>query len=293
MTAPQLFADLDLARRLEGADLDLLAAAAELIARRHPELDVFRRGVAGGLVVHATEGSPLNKLFGAGLHGPPTNDDLQALSVAETVHEQRGAPLTAEVATLADPALGAELTGRGYRLRGFENLLALPLDAPQPGPLPAGLTLEPVEDDGTLELWIDTVVSGFVAADSQGVAAHEAFARESLEPVIRDFAAVDGMRHLLARWEGAPAGGASVRHTDDICQLCGASTLPEFRRRGVQTALLGARLARAAADGCELAVVTTLPGSKSQQNVQRQGFQLVYGRSVLVREPGGPDDLVG
>ena len=31
-------------------------------------------------------------------------------------------------------------------------------------------------------------------------------------------------------------------------------------------------------------MVTTQPGSKSQQNVQRQGFELVYARAVLVRE---------
>ena len=40
----------------------------------------------------------------------------------------------------------------------------------------------------------------------------------------------------------------------------------------------------AAASGSEVAVVTTQPGSKSQQNVQRQGFELVYARAILVRE---------
>jgi hypothetical protein len=53
----------------------------------------------------------------------------------------------------------------------------------------------------------------------------------------------------------------------------------------VQAALVSARLADAAAVGCDLAVVTTLPGSKSQQNVQRQGFDLLYARAALVRQP--------
>ena len=52
-----------------------------------------------------------------------------------------------------------------------------------------------------------------------------------------------------------------------------------FRRQGVQTALLSTRLADAAAAGCDIAVVTTAPGSKSQQNVHRQGFQLLYTRA--------------
>ena len=64
----------------------------------------------------------------------------------------------------------------------------------------------------------------------------------------------------------------------------GAATRPSHRRRGVQSSLLAARLARAAEAGCDVAVVTTQPGSKSQQNVQRQGFELLYTRAVLVRQ---------
>jgi hypothetical protein len=48
--------------------------------------------------------------------------------------------------------------------------------------------------------------------------------------------------------------------------------------------LLSARLAAATAAGCDIAVVTTLPASKSQRNVQRQGFDLLYTRATLVRQ---------
>ncbi len=68
-----------------------------------------------------------------------------------------------------------------------------------------------------------------------------------------------------------------------MAQLCGAATLPAHRRRGVQGALLAARLAEAREAGCDVAVVTTQPGSKSQENVQRQGFDLLYTRAILVR----------
>jgi len=51
----------------------------------------------------------------------------------------------------------------------------------------------------------------------------------------------------------------------------------------VQSALLAARLEIAGQAGCDVAVVTTQPGSKSQENVQRQGFELLYTRAVLVR----------
>ena len=32
-------------------------------------------------------------------------------------------------------------------------------------------------------------------------------------------------------------------------------------------------------------MVTTQPGSKSQQNVQREGFSLLYSRALLVKNP--------
>jgi len=52
----------------------------------------------------------------------------------------------------------------------------------------------------------------------------------------------------------------------------------------VQTALLARRLADAASAGCDLAVVTTQPGSPSLRNAQRRGFAVLSARAVLVRE---------
>ena len=120
--------------------------------------------------------------------------------------------------------------------------------------------------------------------DTQGVPSHEEFPREVIEAAERDFAAAGVIRYAALR-DGVMAGGASIRMTAGVAQLTGAATAPAHRRRGVQTALLSARLADAAAAGCDVAVVTTQPGSKSQQNVQRRGFDLLYTRAVLVKQP--------
>jgi N-acetylglutamate synthase-like GNAT family acetyltransferase len=100
-----------------------------------------------------------------------------------------------------------------------------------------------------------------------------------------DLAAADDVRRYIALHDGVVAGGASLRMTEGIAQLTGAATAPAHRRRGIQTALLAARLADAAAADCEIAVVTTQPGSRSQQNAQRQGFDLLYTRAILVKQP--------
>ena len=91
-------------------------------------------------------------------------------------------------------------------------------------------------------------------------------------------AALARLHEMLVRIARGEVGRRAPR-----LQLTGAATVPAHRRRGVQTALLSARLADAAAAGCDVAVITTQPGSKSQQNAQRQGFDLLYTRAVLVK----------
>ena len=88
----------------------------------------------------------------------------------------------------------------------------------------------------------------------------------------------------LARVDGELAGGATMAIRNGVAGLFGASTLPAFRTRGVQTALLHKRLARAAEAGCDLAVSLALPGSASQRNIVRQGFSVLYTRVKFEKE---------
>jgi ribosomal protein S18 acetylase RimI-like enzyme len=71
---------------------------------------------------------------------------------------------------------------------------------------------------------------------------------------------------------------------DGIAGLFGASTLPAYRNRGVQKALLAARIARAANASCDLVVCLARPGGTSQRNVVRRGFSVLYTRVKFERE---------
>jgi hypothetical protein len=66
---------------------------------------------------------------------------------------------------------------------------------------------------------------------------------------------------------------------DDACVLAGASTIPEGRNQGAQNALLAARLEFAAGRGCKFAIMGAAPGSQSQKNAQRNGFDIAYTRT--------------
>jgi ribosomal protein S18 acetylase RimI-like enzyme len=188
-----------------------------------------------------------------------------------------------ELAQLADPAIGALLTGRGYRLESFENVLGRALTGESERVMPPGVEVRPsgAEESGA---WLDVVAEGSAHPDTQGVPWHEEFPREVIIGAERDMAAAGAVRYAALR-DGIIAGGATMRMSEGVAQLTGAATAPAHRRRGVHTALLSARLADAAAAGCDVAVIITQPGSKSQQNAQRQGFDLLYARAVLVKQP--------
>jgi GNAT superfamily N-acetyltransferase len=271
------FASTELAARIERAESELIRSGAEAVRRRNSA--VLTIPIAGGVVVWAEQDSPLNKVAGLGFAGAPDDGELDAV---ERAFDERSTPVRVELASLADPETASRLARRGYLFVGFENVLGLPLKDRQPLELPAGIE---VAESGPAEFseWLDAVVTGFAHPDDQGVPSDEEFPREVLERVMGDLASASGFSRYLARRGGEIAGGGSLRMGDGVAQLCGAATLPAHRRQGVQTALLLSRLDLARDAGCDVAVVTTQPGSKSQENVQRQGFQLLYTRAVLIR----------
>ncbi|MFD9902802.1 GNAT family N-acetyltransferase [Streptomyces sp. NPDC059063] len=274
-----LFCDIELGARIERVEAGLIATGSEAALARLGTAEGCVIPLAGGVACCTEPGSPLNKVAGLGFAGVP---DAGELDEVERRFAARGVPVQVELAHLADPGVGEMLTGRGYRLVGFENVLGRPLrDRPEQVETPGVV----VRDSGDAEFdrWLDTVVGGFAHPDTQGVASHEEFPRDVLESAVTDLTAAAGMRRYLALADGQVAGGASMRIADGVAQLTGAATLPAYRRRGVQTALLAARLAEATAQGCDLAVVVTQPASKSQQNAERRGFTLLYTRAVLVK----------
>ena len=282
------FADSDLAARIEGAEARLITDGATAAVGRRGTDAVIVTSLAGGVAVHVEPQSPLNKVVGIGF-GPAL--DIDRLETLEREFAARCCPLQFELSTLADPSIGSTLTQRGYRLVGFENVLGLELaTAPFPA-IAEGIDIRSREVE--LDRWLDVVVSGFAAPDLPASPVQDEIPRELIERVIADLASLPTLTRYLASRDGVAVGGASLRVDQGIAQLCGAATLPEHRRRGVQSALLAMRLADARNVGCDFAVVTTQPGSKSQQNAQRQGFALLYSRAVLVLDPACEPSATG
>jgi GNAT superfamily N-acetyltransferase len=269
-----LFSDLPLARRLENTDALAAVEYARAWAKAHEYQGLFSLAVAGGHAGFAGVGSPLTQAFGLGLNGPVTGDDLQRL---EEFFRNRGASVNIETCPLADPSLFALLNTRGYQPIEFSNVLVRELtvkDVRVPEAADSEVRVRIPEateaDDVTL-----TVTKSFFEGGE--------FTPELLDAFTGLFNAV-GTSCFVAEVGGVMAGGAMVGIFDGVATLGGAGTLPEYRNRGVQRALIYARLAFAVENGCDLAMVATQPGSGSQRNVERQGFRIVYTRTKFFKQ---------
>jgi hypothetical protein len=266
------FADLNLARRLEGAQTQWRVDCAQAQAALRPEAGVAVERFAGGCAVYNPLGSPSSRAhaFGLGLGGPVGEEELERM---EAFYRTRGVPAHVDLCPLADPTLTELLARRGYRLEGWTNVLVRSDPGVLPAtPLPRGATVRQVAlpEAG---LWAQVVARGFCEREVTQ-------AEVGLGMLVFS---MPGTTCFLGLVDGQPAGGGAVALYQGVAILFGASTLVAFRRRGVQAALLRARLALSASNGCDLATTLTQPGSGSQRNAERQGFRVAYTRALMTR----------
>jgi GNAT superfamily N-acetyltransferase len=274
-----VFADASLAARIDRAEARLCGDIAAFVRTAHPEAESTVTPISGGLGVYVSRSSPVNKVIGVAID---CELDLDALERIETEWQRKGEPVRIELAVLTDSSVGGVLTDRGYRLHGFENVLGIALDGTLAETVPPGIAIDIAADDEQ-RTWMDIAVDAFMNLDGTGSVPDDALPREQLADVLGDVIGAPGYIRYLARMNGSPVGEAAMHLDGDLAQLAGAGTLPRARGRGVQKALLQRRLADARRAGCTLAVVTTAPGTRSQENVMRRGFQLLYARAILVR----------
>ena len=253
-----IFADAGLSRRLE---------KAEARARAHPENAAEWMEVAGASIVYDGPTSPLTQTFGLGLFGTVTSG---ALTRIEAFFRDRGAPVFHEVSPLADVALVPLLNERGYQPVEFTSAM-----------------FRPIERDIRLDQRPDAHVHVRTVEEGE----HQRFAHVAAEgwsefPELREF--VQGLGPIgalrkntvsfFAELDGRPIAAAVLSLFDGVALLAGASTIPEGRKQGAQTALLESRLRYAAEQGCDIAMMGASPGSTSQRNAERRGFRIAYTR---------------
>jgi GNAT superfamily N-acetyltransferase len=261
-----MFSDLALSRRLERAEGRACVEFAEAQRRLYPDRGTEWIECAGAYAAFNGVDSPVTQTFGLGIF-----EELNSasLDVIERFFLDRGAPVLHEVSPFAGVAALDLLCSRSYRPIEISNVLYRPVERPV-AEHDSQISVRVIEPEEA-QLWTDISARGW---------AHEL---PELREMLLELGAICAARHdspcFLAEVDGKPgaAGVLSVDHK--VALFGGASTVPELRRRGLQTALLHERMRYAFNHGCDLAMMVALPGSDSQRNAERRGFQIAYTRT--------------
>lgn len=273
-----LLTSFETAQRLEEADIAHISRQIEACSQLFPDHKSFNVPVGDGLasITLPSFGRKLNRITGYGMKGPVSCEEL---AVAEDLFKKNGvAEMGVNVCPLADPSAFQALASRGFVVENFinsytrhltdEDLKEVDLAGVEIIRVPAERASEfpqwsvgGYKDGGRLELLLDTLARIAVLREDTSIY----------------FAVVDGK-------VAASAGMALIDTSKGgVAHLYIDSTLPEYRGRGLQIALLKTRLADARKAGYDLGSVQARPGNGSCRNIERAGFSLAYTKTWFAK----------
>jgi len=255
-----------LARRIENAQ-------AEQVDRTpmHSRQGIPALRVAGGRALFLGPRSPFSAAIGVGLDGRVGLEDLDRI---EELLGQGGGAVRIELNPFCEPALSAKLAARGYRVERFLQVWCRPA-SPVPPPMP-GVEVRPLRP-GEERRWAELFFLSYL-----GRPASSELELAGGLGIVR----TQGNTCFLALQEGEPRGVGVASVTDGVALLSADGVVPPFRGRGLQLALIHARLAWAARQGAEVVSASTEPATASQRNYEKAGFRCAYPKLVMVRPSG-------
>jgi GNAT superfamily N-acetyltransferase len=261
-----VFSDLGLSRRLERAEGRACVQFAEARRRIFPDSGAEWMECAGAFAVFDGIDSPVTQTFGLGIF-----EELSAgsLDTIERFFLDRGAQVLHEVSPLAGVAALSLLCSRQYRPIEIGSVLYRPVEntaAEEHGHIGVRVT-----GPDEAQVWTHISARGWT---------HEH--PELLDFLLQTGAISSGRQQsvcFLAEVDGKPGAAGALCIHDGVALFAGAATIPEMRRRGLQTALLKERMRYAFDHGCDLAMMVAEAGSDSQRNAERRGFRIAYTRT--------------
>ncbi len=269
MESSIIFSDKTLSQKLERTEAKCNASFVEARRRMSPESGAEWIEVGGAYAMFDGVDSPLTQTFGLGVFEEITNDHLYEI---EKFFKRHDARVFHEVSPMADDSLLELLNGRGYRPVELSSVMFQTLSA---GNLPDLRVNEDIKtriiNPGEEKLWAKTSADGWATE------------MEGLWDFMFEFGQISaqcaGGFPFIAKLKEDPIATGMLFMYDEIANLAGASTVVEGRRMGAQMALLNSRLRFAIENGCKLAMMCAVPGSQSQKNAQKNGFQIAYTRT--------------
>jgi ribosomal protein S18 acetylase RimI-like enzyme len=267
------FVDKALARRLESCEEMPQVYYARVFRKTRPEVGAAEEEICAGHMAFAGLGSPIGRATGVGFDSPLSTADLDRI---EQFYRERKAPSQVDLTPMHEPAVFEMFKERGYAIAELNNVLYRKLDPEEKFPSP------PTHCAIRRSYSEESAVTGAIVES----AFFPDGAPEEFRGLIAPLYEMENALAFVATVEDKPVacGTGLIIKEHRVFALCGAGTLAEFRGRGLQTALLRARMAAAVAAGCEYAVVVTQGGTTSQRNAERLGFRVAYSKVTVIKQ---------
>lgn len=251
-----IHSNLALAQRLERASAALGHDAVQAHRGLFPHSEAAALECGSGVAVFLNEDSPLTQIRGAG-YAEFSLDEVEEFFAA------RMAPVTLTLTPFADPALFTDLAHRGYEFGTFENTLVRAVTAADIAPADRDVLLAT-----DAKVWSELMSEAFFGVVTT-------MGRD----LGRTLYSLPTCTNLIV----PSAAGAQLDIRDGLGIFQCDGTIKAARGHGLQTKLIRSRLSLAAQAGCDLATADTTPGSQSQRNYERLGFQVVYSKVTLLK----------
>lgn len=237
---------------------------------------------SGGVACRGTPGAWNNLAVGLGMNGPVAREEIEAIIA---FYEEAGIEPRIEVCPLADASVIRFCEALDFRVRDFDNVLYREISAnesvapAQPADPTIAIRIVDKKDDSEIRTFSRIAMTG--SKDPEREMSESDFALWSR--IVKHPRTESFIASIRERNQTRDAGAGSLELHGELGCLFGLSTLPAFRRRGVQQSLIAARLNHAAARGVRVATIGSRPGAGTERNVRRLGFQTAYTKAVLAR----------
>lgn len=259
------------ARKLEAAHGWCISQYAYSLAHLRPQVGADVLPVAGGMAIY-TGPSPFSFTVGVGIGDPVSESELDQI---EEFFRSRNHAVRIDITPHTDSSLQEMILRRGYRISEITSVLVRSLET-ELGTVEWPMdTIVRWASEDELELLIDVVAKCFYVNDPGPERRQNMRALFGVPKALNTFAIKDN--------ELVGVASGMIPEDRGVAVLFGSATMPEFRRRGIHRAMLQFRLARAKAEGCKIAMITATPGSVSERNLHRHGFEECYQKLTYVR----------
>jgi hypothetical protein len=249
---------------MEAAETENMIALAQAVQTAQP--DAAFEAFGGGVAIFSGVGSPMTHAVGLGMQRAIPEAELERM---EGFFRDRNSACLIDLCPLADASMLAFIQSRPYRVIELNNVLAR--------------RIVPDEEIVT-DARVRTVGPGEMEEFSRLILRGFSESMPFSEEMVKTMSATLAPSRSWLAGDPTPEAGAAMGVQRGAALFYGDATLTSGRRKGWQLKLIQTRLAAAQREGCDLAMVSVLPGSGSHRNYERAGFELIYMRVNLMRE---------